>query len=220
MLILCGETRVRVGGNEIYGLVKACRLAPKTISDRVGAGLAEASLRRALAPPATLGHCCGMRSIFILLLAFWPGFALADQAFYPAKSGKAEAPVLTVYSSLDEPLAQPMIRGFQEANPDVAVRYEDMLTGEIYDRIVGETDAGKKTADFAFSSAMDLQVKLSNDGYAQVSNLPMSAAWPKWANWRNTAYALTFEPAVFVYHKPSFAHEPVPSFAGGIPSTI
>ncbi len=58
---------------------------------------------------------------------------------------------------------------------------------------------------------MDLQVKLSNDGYAQVSNLPMSAAWPKWANWRNTAYALTFEPAVFVYHKPSFAHEPVPS---------
>lgn len=58
---------------------------------------------------------------------------------------------------------------------------------------------------------MDLQVKLSNDGYAQVSNLPMSAPWPKWANWRNTAYALTFEPAVFVYHKPSFAHEPVPS---------
>ncbi|MGO7161069.1 ABC transporter substrate-binding protein, partial [Rhizobium johnstonii] len=100
-----------------------------------------------------------------MLLAFWPGFALADQAFYPAKSGNADAPVLTVYSSLDEPLAQPMIRGFQDANPDVAVKYEDMLTGDIYDRIVRETDAGKKTADFAFSSAMDLQVKLSNDGY-------------------------------------------------------
>ncbi|MFB2607435.1 ABC transporter substrate-binding protein, partial [Rhizobium phaseoli] len=67
-----------------------------------------------------------------MLLAFWPGFALADQTFYPAKSGRAGAPVLTVYSSLDQPLAQPMIRGFQEANPDVAVRYEDMLTGEIY----------------------------------------------------------------------------------------
>jgi iron(III) transport system substrate-binding protein len=152
-----------------------------------------------------------MRRVFILLLAFWPGFALADQAFYPAKSGQADAAVLTVYSSLDEPLARPMIRGFQDANPDVAVKYEDMLTGDIYDRIVKETDAGEKTADFAFSSAMDLQVKLSNDGYAQVSNLPMSAAWPKWANWRNTAYALTFEPAVFVYHKPSFVHEPVPS---------
>jgi len=85
-----------------------------------------------------------------LLLALWPGFALADQVFYPAKSGNADAPVLTVYSSLDEPLAQPMIRGFLEANPDVAVKYEDMLTGDIYDRIVKETDAGKRTADFAF----------------------------------------------------------------------
>ncbi|WP_189635691.1 ABC transporter substrate-binding protein [Rhizobium grahamii] len=153
-----------------------------------------------------------MRRLFLLAcLLLCPGLALADEVFYPARSGNTAAPTLVVYSSLDEPLAQPMIRGFQEANPDVAVKYEDMLTGEIYDRIVRETDAGKRTADFAFSSAMDLQVKLSNDGYAQVSNLPMSARWPKWANWRNTAYALTFEPAVFVYHKPSFATEPPPS---------
>ena len=75
-----------------------------------------------------------------------PGFAYGNQTFYPAKSGKADARVLTVYSSLDEPLAKPMITGFQHANPDVAIRYEDMLTGEIYDRIVRETDAGKKTA--------------------------------------------------------------------------
>ena len=104
-----------------------------------------------------------------------------------------------------------MITGFQAANPDVTIRYEDMLTGEIYDRIVRETDAGQKTADFAFSSAMDLQVKLANDGYAQRSELPMSDRWPGWANWRDTAYALTFEPAVFVYHKPSFRDEPPPS---------
>ncbi len=70
-----------------------------------------------------------MRSLFILFLCLVPGFAAADQVFYPAKSGNTDAPVLTVYSSLDEPLAQPMIRGFQEANPDVAVKYEDMLTG-------------------------------------------------------------------------------------------
>jgi hypothetical protein len=76
---------------------------------------------------------------------------------------------------------------------------------------VRETDAGEKTADFAFSSAMDLQVKLSNDGYAQRSDLPMSERWPQWANWRNTAYALTFEPAVFVYHKPSFKDEKPPA---------
>jgi iron(III) transport system substrate-binding protein len=58
---------------------------------------------------------------------------------------------------------------------------------------------------------MDLQVKLANDGYAQESNVALSAAWPRWANWRNTAYALTYEPAVFIYHKPSFAGSKPPS---------
>ncbi|MDR6755732.1 iron(III) transport system substrate-binding protein [Mycoplana sp. BE70] len=137
--------------------------------------------------------------------------AIAAETFYPASDGQGNASVLVVYSSLDEPLARPMIKGFQQANPDVAVRYEEMLTGEVYDRVVKETDAGQKTADFAFSSAMDLQVKLSNDGYAQRSDLPMSDRWPRWANWRNTAYALTFEPAVFVYHKPSFKNEKPPA---------
>jgi iron(III) transport system substrate-binding protein len=151
---------------------------------------------------------------FLISLAFSVlscALAHAAPVFFPAGSGDADAPVLTVYSSLDEPLARPMIVGFQKANPDVAVRYEDMLTGEIYDRIVKETDAGQKTADFALSSAMDLQVKLSNDGYAQRSDLPMSGRWPAWANWRNTAYALTFEPAVFVYHKPTFKDERPPA---------
>jgi iron(III) transport system substrate-binding protein len=149
--------------------------------------------------------------VSLLCLALSPGLAAAGTTTFPALSGREDAPVLHVYSSLDEPLAKPMIAGFQQANPDVTVRYEDMLTGEIYDRIVRETDLGKKTADFAFSSAMDLQVKLANDGYAQPSDLPMSGQWPAWANWRNTAYALTFEPAVFVYHKPSFKDFSPPS---------
>jgi len=152
-----------------------------------------------------------MKCLYLLFLLLSCSQATAGAPMiFPAPSGNADARVLVVYSSLDEPLARPMIEGFQAANPDVAVRYEDMLTGEIYDRVVAETDAGGPTADFAFSSAMDLQVKLTNDGYAQRSDLPMSAAWPAWANWRNTAYALTFEPAVFVYYKPAFLTEPPP----------
>ncbi|MGF9691330.1 MULTISPECIES: ABC transporter substrate-binding protein [unclassified Rhizobium] len=135
----------------------------------------------------------------------------AEAIDYPAVDGGQPGQQLLVYSSLDEPLARPMLDAFQRANPTIALRYEEMLTGEIYDRIVSETDAGQKTADFAFSSAMDLQVKLANDGYAQQSRLPLSASWPAWANWRDTAYALTFEPAVFVYHKPSFADQPPPA---------
>ena len=152
-----------------------------------------------------------MRLAILTVLVCLSAPAWADVTLFPALDGASTARTLVVYSSLDAPLAKPMIDGFQKANPDVAVRYEDLLTTDIYDRVVAETDAGKGTADIAFSSAMDLQVKLANDGYAQESRLPLSDLWPRWANWRNTAYALTFEPAVFVYHKPSFATEPPPS---------
>ena len=140
--------------------------------------------------------------------------AWADVTVFPALDGAADARMLVVYSSLDAPLARPMIEGFQKANPDVAVRYEELLTTDIYDRVIAETDTGKGTADIAFSSAMDLQVKLANDGYARESRLPLSDRWPRWANWRDTAYALTFEPAVFVYHKPSFREAPPPATRG------
>lgn len=144
-----------------------------------------------------------MRRLAIVLVVFaTPAFA--EVQLYPSLDGNLRARVVSVYSSLDGPLAEPMIAAFQAANPDIAVAYEDLQTVDIYDRVVAETDAGLPTADFAFSSSMDLQVKLANDGYAQQSNLELSASWPRWANWRNTAYALTYEPAVFIYHKPSF----------------
>src|SRR3546814_16549067 len=90
--------------------------------------------------------------IVSLLLALLPvGLAQASTTMFPAHSGHNDAPVLIVYSSLDEPLAKPMIAGFQAAHPDVAVRYAELLTGEIYVRIVREPDAGQKTAGFHFS---------------------------------------------------------------------
>ncbi len=149
-----------------------------------------------------------MRLAFVLMLSCLP--AQAEVFTFPAPSGASDK-VVTIYSSLDERLAQPLIAGFQAENPDVTVRYEDLLTGQIATRIIEETDAGGMTADFAFSSAMDLQVKLANDGYAQEAQVPESAAWPRWANWRNMAFALTFEPAVLVYYRPAFSGVTPPS---------
>lgn len=130
----------------------------------------------------------------------------------PAPSGEP-GPELLVYWSLDEALAAPLIEGFQASHPGIAVRAETLLTGELHDRILSETRAGGPTADLAFSSAMDLQVKLANDGLAREVVTPATAAWPGWANWRDTAYALTFEPAVIVYHRPSFPQGPPDSRA-------
>lgn len=158
-----------------------------------------------------------MRAIILLttlIFALATGPSLARVKIYPAASGSPEARVLTVYSSLDLPTAEPMILAFQRRYPEVSVNYEEFLTSDIHDRVVKETDSGGVTADVVFSSAMDLQVKLANDGYAQQSDLPLSEDWPRWANWRNTAYALTYEPVVFVYHKPSFEGVEPPSTRG------
>jgi iron(III) transport system substrate-binding protein len=115
---------------------------------------------------------------------------------------------LVIYSTLDSHLAAPLIAAFQAAHPDVTVHYEDLLASEIAARVVDETEAGQPTADFTFSSAMDLQLKLANDGLAQPVLVPAARTWPAWANWQDTAFALTIEPAVLVYHKPAFPEGP------------
>ncbi|MBA3909070.1 MAG: iron ABC transporter [Rhodobacter sp.] len=132
--------------------------------------------------------------------------AAAEPSRYPAPEG--ETGILSIYSTLDQPLAAPLIAAFQAENPGVTVVYDELLAAEIAARVIAETDSGGRTADFAFSSGMDLQVKLTNDGYAQPVNVPLARDWPDWANWRETAFALTFEPGVLVWHKPSFPDGP------------
>lgn len=143
---------------------------------------------------------------FLLALAFaWP--ARGEVFLFQAPSGSA-ARELTIYSTLDEGLAAPMIEAFQAQYPDVAVRYEDLLTGQIRDRVRDETDGAGVTADFVFSSGMDLQMSLANDGYALAVRPGAARDWPDWAKWQDRAFALTYEPAVLVYHRPSFPDGP------------
>lgn len=147
-----------------------------------------------------------MRALLALLLTAISLPAAAEVVKFAAKGTGARE--MIVYSTLDTRLARPLIDAFQAENPGIAVRYEDLLSTEIAARVVAETDAGRATADFVFSSAMDLQMKLANDGYARATPGAARAGWPRWANWRDTAFALTFEPAVLVYYKPSFPDGP------------
>ncbi|MDO9525317.1 MAG: ABC transporter substrate-binding protein [Gemmobacter sp.] len=143
-----------------------------------------------------------------LLMTLTCGLPAAGEVFlFAPPSGNARAE-LRIYSSLDERLAAPLIAAFQTHHPNVAVRYEDLLTGAITARVRHETDTRGQTADFVFSSGMDLQMKLANDGYARAIRMAVADGWPDWANWQDTAFALTFEPAVLVYHKPSFPKGP------------
>jgi iron(III) transport system substrate-binding protein len=150
-----------------------------------------------------------MRGLVFLvgLIAATTGPALAESVDFPASS-TAGGQRLVIYSTLDSHLAAPLIAAFQAGHPDVAVRYEDLLADAIAKRVVSETDGGQPTADFIFSSAMDVQLKLANDGYGKPVTPDAAQSWPAWAKWQDTAFALTFEPAVLVYHKPSFPEGP------------
>jgi iron(III) transport system substrate-binding protein len=151
-------------------------------------------------------HIKPMRKILIFLFSCFFSIHAHDiahgQSIFPAKSDQNSS-ILTIYSSLEEVLAEPLIAVFQEQNPDIEIQYYDLQTLDIYERVIQESDGGQNTADLVISSAMDLQVKLVNDGYA-LAIRPTDPQWPSWAKWQDSAFGLTFEPSVIVYNKTKF----------------
>src|SRR5580765_4191810 len=134
---------------------------------------------------------------------------------YPADYGaivsaaRAEGKVV-VYSTTDLSVVAALIRDFEALYPGVKVNYEDLNSAELHNRFLTETAARMPSADVLWSSAMDLQVKLANDNFAERYRSPEAAALPDWAVWRDAAYGTTFEPAVFVYSKRFVTGKDVP----------
>jgi iron(III) transport system substrate-binding protein len=109
--------------------------------------------------------------------------------------------VLVVYATTDAAIAAPLLRDFGALHPGIEVRYHDLNSTELHDRFLGEVASGAATADFLWSSSMDLQMKLANDGFAAAYASPEAGALPPWAVWNAEAYGTTFEPVAFAYNK-------------------
>ncbi len=107
---------------------------------------------------------------------------------------------LTIYSATDEPEFRQLLQSFRAAYPGIAVDYRSMTANDVYQRFRSEADAGVARADLLINSAMDLQVKLVNDGYAQSYASPEASHLPAWAVWKEQAYAVTAEPIVIAYN--------------------
>jgi ABC-type Fe3+ transport system substrate-binding protein len=123
----------------------------------------------------------------------------ADDHIFKPLSPQSER--LVIYSSTDMERIRPVILAFQKKYPTTTVEYEKLSSVEIFDRVARETDGGDFTADIAFGPAMDLQFKLVNDGYVQPYQLSVKGKLPDWANWRNKALGMTYEPAVMIYNR-------------------
>lgn len=108
---------------------------------------------------------------------------------------------VTIYSTVESGDVSALLRAFKASYPFIRVDYREMDTSTLHGRIVRESDARRTTADIAWSSAIDRQVKLVNDGYAQVYASPEKPNLPPWAIWKNEAWGLTTEPVVIAYNR-------------------
>lgn len=107
---------------------------------------------------------------------------------------------LSIYGTTDAAEAGPMLEAFRKEYPFIALEYADQNSTELYNKFVAEAAANSGTADLLWSSAMDLQIKLVNDGYAQAYESAERRALPDWAVWKNEAYGITAEPIAIVYN--------------------
>lgn len=145
-----------------------------------------------------------MRSIVTLIIALWAAAAHTqvweDQRFFGTNSAQQQ---LQIISSTDTDYLAPMMSAFVAQNPNVAIQYSVAGTADIY-RIVQEQPA---QFDLVISSAMDLQIKLVNDGFATRLD---GLSYPEWAQWRQSLFGFTAEPAAIVLNRHVFETLPVP----------
>lgn len=138
--------------------------------------------------------------VFALLLfaTAGVGFEIEDHRIYTAMPERSR---LKVISTADLDAFDPILRAFQADHPGLTIDYTVTGTSDLMQAI---HDQGA-VFDIAISSAMDLQTKLANDGFAQSYSSAETAGLPAWASWRNQVFAFTQEPAVLVVSDSFFA---------------
>ncbi|SFR52830.1 iron(III) transport system substrate-binding protein [Yoonia tamlensis] len=139
-----------------------------------------------------------MRFIAILIVSLFPLLGHAQDWEDQQVFGASNAPQsLRILSSTDTSFFKPVIESFIAQRPDVSVEYLVTSTADLDDRFRLAPDE----FDVVISSAMDLQIKLTNDGFAQRLD---DLTHPDWAQWRNSLFAFTTEPAAIVIRTAAF----------------
>ncbi|MDK2766932.1 MAG: ABC transporter substrate-binding protein [Sphingomonas sp.] len=108
---------------------------------------------------------------------------------------------IVIWSSTDNERIGDALRLFATKFPMVKIEYHEMETADLYRNFIADVKSGKHSADFVFSSAMDTQMKLVNDGYALSYESPERTYLAPWANWKDQAWGVTAEPVVFLANR-------------------
>lgn len=129
--------------------------------------------------------------VFCLIAVRAAAFEIEEETRFPADPERAE---LSILSTTDTDIFAPLILAFQKARPGTAVRYTVASTQELHRALYDEAAA----FDLAISSAMDLQMKLANDGFARSYRSAATETLPAWAHWRDQLFAFAQEPVVLI----------------------
>lgn len=146
-----------------------------------------------------------------LVLAVAAVLATFSVLAWPGRHDSDLTGTLVIYSSTDEDQFAALLSEFHKQHPGLALVYRSLPAREVYQRTRDESDQGKTQADVVISSAMDLQIKLVNDRYAQSYSSPHRNRLPSWAVWKNEAFAVTSEPIVIGYNKQLMRADAVPN---------
>lgn len=152
-----------------------------------------------------------MRTGTLQLAAIALVLSACDRLDSNADKGAAPHGIVTIYSTTDTAAFAPVIADFKAVQPDVDIHYVELDAHPLNERYLAETASGHDKADILLSAAMDLQVKLVNDGYAAPHRSANAEALPSWARWRNEIFGLTFEPVVMVANEEGLKGHPIPS---------
>ena len=117
---------------------------------------------------------------------------------------------LLIYATTDVARAQPILADFRTLYPFINVEYHDLNSTDLHARFTGESAVGAETADFLWSSAMDLQVKLAVEGRAMTYASPEASSLPAGFVWDDKAFGTTLEPLVIAYNRSAVPGDAVP----------
>ncbi len=143
-------------------------------------------------------------ALILALASMASAYEIEGRHSYPAASG---AVTLHIISTADINVFEPIILAFQQENPSIGIEYISASSTELM-KAISEEGA---VFDLAISSAMDLQTKLANDGFARPYASAATSALPQWAVWRSLVFAFTQEPAVLVLSEADFQSLPLPA---------
>jgi len=151
-------------------------------------------------------HLAARRLIGGLLALMLAGPALGFEMELERVFGPADAPEeIAVLSTTDVAAIAGVLESYAARHPWQRIRYVQAASLETF-RAIGSEGA---PFDLVMSSAMDLQMRLVNDGLA-AGVTPDATGLPAWARWRDQLFGVALEPVVTLASRRVLGDTPLP----------